>query len=114
MASRTSETALRDHAIMLARRRGVALKELAERYKITRARVQQISQNAERRARGDPADELSARLRNAITAEGCPLEPSEISRWFTYAQLVRVPNIGVLSMAELNAWLVKHHQKEIK
>lgn len=115
MLSRTDRE-LRHRAILFARRRGDSLAALGRQHKLSRERVRQILKQPERNARShiDPADEMSARLHNALLAEGCTLTPAAVRERFTsYRELKRVPNLGVKSIRELNEWLVRHGESPV-
>ena|SRR5437899_467019 len=111
------------------RRRGMKLDEIAIEFGVSRERARQLSvigAELERRMTTfDPWDELNARARNALTANGC--EPTldgvrefylrETAHWRSSASqycpslfkfLMRLPNIGKKTAKEIDEWLIRH------
>jgi hypothetical protein len=100
------------------RRRGVSLSEIAAEFAITKERARQLvslGEEVERRAlSNDPWDELSTRVRNAIWNDGCDERtPDGVVEHFKTRDWKRVPYFGKKSLAELNAWLVRHGREPI-
>jgi hypothetical protein len=99
------------------RRQGEQLQSIARTLGVSVGRAHQlitIGQEIERRqASCDPWDELSARTRNALLADGCEPTPDGVRKQYRticgmqYA-LGRVPNLGKKSIVEINDWLTKH------
>jgi DNA-binding transcriptional regulator YdaS (Cro superfamily) len=104
----------RDQAIVIASRYGMSYAAIGKLHGISRSRVNQIVDWAKRKPKTRTlADELTTRIRNALRNEGCQMTPADIAQRFTLRDLKRVPNLGVTSIAELNAWLVRHGQEPI-
>jgi hypothetical protein len=60
----------------------------------------------------DPKHELSTRVRNALSDDGCELIPDAVANHFkSLGQLRRVPNLGKKSIDELQVWLQRHGKK---
>jgi DNA-directed RNA polymerase alpha subunit len=62
----------------------------------------------------DPKHELSTRVRNALSDDGCELIPDAVANHFkSLGQLRSVPNLGKKSIDELQVWLQRHGKKPI-
>jgi hypothetical protein len=106
------------------RRRGVMLKDIAEEFGVTTERARQLSklgQEVERRTlHPTPWDELSARVRNALTMDGCDPKAEAVAERYVLdpylpgIPILRVLNIGRTSVAEIQHWLVRHGQEPLK
>lgn len=97
------------------RRHGFKLKHIAKHFGVTKERARQLCTlglELERRASStDPWDELSPRLRHALTACGCEPTPQGVVRFLQVCDWKRVPAMGVKSYADLQKWLIKHGQE---
>ena len=58
----------------------------------------------------DPWDELSVRIRNALSNVGCEPTPQGVAA-YSMEQLLQVPGLGKKSIAELQEWLSRHSMK---
>lgn len=94
------------------RRRGLRLDDIAGEFEVTRERARQLAVlglELERRATStDPWDELTARVCNALTRDGCEPTADGVVEHFKTRDWKRVPAFGVKAFATLNAWLVRH------
>jgi hypothetical protein len=107
------EKMLRNRKIIGAYQSGMSAAEIARMHDLTGTRIGQILAANKRRLTG-PASELTARIRNCLIEEKCPLTPEAVSKRFTLAELKRVPNMGAGSIGELNEWLKRHDHDQIK
>jgi predicted transcriptional regulator len=106
---------MRARAIVFARRAGMSFPKIAEQHGITDARAQQIYKEAlQAKKPRTVADELTARIRNALAEDGCELTPEAVRKRYTEVDIKRVPNIGALSLRQLNDWLIKHGQRPLR
>jgi hypothetical protein len=116
MISRT--TIARAQQVLTMRRRGHTLDDIGEKFGVTRQRALQLVNLGEmiewERTSGDPWYELSPRIRNALIGDECTPTPSGVRKRYTLSKLKRVPNLGIKSIAELQAWLVQHGKKPIR
>jgi DNA-directed RNA polymerase alpha subunit len=105
---------MRASAIVVARRAGLSFSKVAKAHNITRSRAQQIYQEAlQPKKPPTAADELTARIRNALVADGCEVTPEAVRQRYTDVDIKRLPNLGALSLKQLNDWLIKHGQRPL-
>jgi hypothetical protein len=114
MISRTT-IALAQQALTM-RRRGHTLDDIGDRLGVTRQYAQRLSILGFERelASKDPWYELSPRIRNALIEDECKPTPNGVHKRYTFRELKRIPNIGTKSIAELQAWLMRHGKKPIE
>jgi hypothetical protein len=103
---------------LAARRAGWTLKQIAEKFGVTREGARQLSLHGleiERALASDePKYELSTRSRAAIVGDGCKPTPNGLlERYRSVRELKRVPNIGKKCVAELQAWLIRHGKEPL-
>jgi hypothetical protein len=114
-----SQTAIaRAQQALTMRRRGHTLDEIGDRFGVTRQRALKLVHLGEciewEHASGDPWYELSPRIRNALINDECKPTPNGVRKRYTFRDLKRIPNIGIKSIAELQAWLMRHGKKPIE
>jgi hypothetical protein len=111
-------TIARAQYALTMRRRGSILDDIAEKFGVTRQRALQLVNLGEciefERASSDPWYELSARIRNALIEDECKPTPNGVRKRYTLRELQRIPNLGIKSIAELQAWLIRHGKKPIR
>jgi hypothetical protein len=100
-----------------ARRRGEKLIAIAKRYGVTKQRARQLVVLGTRiefeRSSPDPWYQLNIRIRNALE-NACPPTPAGVADYFeSLEQLKRWPSLGIKSITELQAWLVRHGKEPI-
>lgn len=112
---------------LAARQRGDKLITIAKRYGVTKERARQLVVLGERieleRSSTDPWYQLSIRTRNALINDGCePTLDGVLDRYATVnynwretgtRALAHVQSIGKKSIADLQAWLVRHGKEPI-
>ena len=118
----SSYTRNRAREALALRRQGEQFQSIARTLGVSAERARQlvtIGQEIERRqASRDPWDELSARTRNALLADGCEPTPEGVRKQYRticgmqYA-LGRVPNLGKKSIVEINDWLTQHGKEPV-
>jgi hypothetical protein len=100
-----------------AYRRGERLVDIGKEFGVTKERARQmvmLGQEVERKATStDPWDELNARIRNALTNDGCEPTADSVVAHFKTHDWKRVLAFGIKSLATLNAWLVRHGKAPI-
>jgi hypothetical protein len=108
--------------VVALRRQGAGLRAIAHHIGVSIDRVRQlIVQGCEverQQASGDPWEELSFRVRNALVADGCEPTLDGVRACYrtVYGRprgLWSVPYIGKKSIAEVQAWLCRHGKEAI-
>lgn len=102
-------------AAVAAHRNGASYVDIANAGGFSREWARQLClRGAEihrRAASTDPADELSARARNAIISDGCDPSPEAVAAHYqSTANFRTVPNLGVKTITEIEIWLIRHGQ----
>ena len=112
------DTITRAFGALAARRRGERVDDIAMRYGVSRERARQLSQLGfvveRERDSGDPWYELAPRTRNGLVGDGCvPTLDGVAARYPKVSDLWPIPYFGPKSIADLQAWLVRHGRKAL-
>lgn len=115
MSALTNVRALR---ALNMRRGGVRLVTIAKELGVSKQRINQLTAiglELERRMEArNPWFELSPRIRNALTGEGCEPTPDGVVEHYKTHDWKRTVAFGIKSLAELNAWLERHGREPIR
>jgi hypothetical protein len=114
----TAITNVRALRALNMRRQGYTLADIGIQFGVSKERARQLAAigldiEGRMEIRPTPWSELRVRIQNALDNDGCEPTPDGVVEHFKTRDIKRVPAIGKVCIAELQAWLVRHGREPI-